>query len=200
MDTQRNDRTTQPFRVAAGAARATVRVRPSQPGDLPALEAMVERSSADTLYRRFHGPYGAIARRELRRIARSTPDHRSWVAVAAGGVRGVVSLVLDDTGAAEVAFLVEDDWQRHGVGRRLAEAAMVEAGRLRVRELVAYVQAENWRARSFFLGVAPGASARFEDGDVVVRIPVPAAVRRDAVGVGSARSDVAPGTLVARAG
>jgi N-acetylglutamate synthase-like GNAT family acetyltransferase len=178
MDTQRNDRTSPLFRITSGGVGATVWVRPSRPGDLPAVEAMVRRSSADTLHRRFHGPFGTIARRELRRMVRSTPAHRSWVAVATGGVRGVVSLVLDHEGQAEVALLVEDEWQRHGVGRQLAEEAMVEACSLRLREVVAFIQAENWQARAFFASVAPEATACFEGGDVIVRIPVPARVRR----------------------
>lgn len=163
------------LRLVHGAAAASLRVRPARRSDLPALEALVARSSADTLYRRFHGALGAAARRELRRISRPGADHRSVVAVAAGGIRGTATVVRLGPDAAELAFLVEDDWQRAGVGRALADALVEEARRMGVTELVAVVQPENWRARAFFRAVAPGARAAFEGGDVVVRIPVPTA-------------------------
>jgi hypothetical protein len=49
--------------LVTGARPAHLHVRPARPSDLPALEAMVERSSADTLYRRFHGAVGSGAKR-----------------------------------------------------------------------------------------------------------------------------------------
>jgi GNAT superfamily N-acetyltransferase len=100
------------------------------------------------------------------------------VAVGHGGVRGTATLAFGANGEAEIALLVEDDWHRHGVGRALAEAAVDEAGRLGVEEIVAYVQPENFRARDFFRSIVPGASSKFEDREVVVRIPVPAATNR----------------------
>lgn len=168
--------TTEPLRLVAGPVVANLRVRPARPSDRSALEAMFGRSSDDTLYRRFHGPMGSLAKREIHRISQPTAEHRSWVAVAAGGVRGTATLVLDRDGTAELAFVVEDDWQRHGVGRALAVAVLEEAARLRVPTVVAFVQAENWRARQFFRSVAPEADARLEDREVVVRIPVAAAL------------------------
>jgi GNAT superfamily N-acetyltransferase len=155
------------------AGPAHLHVRPARPSDLPLLEAMVGRSSADTVYRRFHGALGNGARAELRRISRPSPEHRSWVAVGRGGVRGTATLAFSADGEAEIALFVEDDWFRHGVGRALAAAAVSEAGRLGVREIVAYIQPENFRAREFFRSVAPGATSRFEHREVVVRIPVP---------------------------
>jgi GNAT superfamily N-acetyltransferase len=115
---------------------------------------------------------GSVAKHEIHRISHPTAAHRSWVAVATGGVRGTATLVLAADGIAELAFVVEDDWQRHGVGRALAAAVLAEAARLRIPTVTAYVQAENWRARQFFRDVAPEADARLEDREVVVRIPV----------------------------
>jgi N-acetylglutamate synthase-like GNAT family acetyltransferase len=154
------------------AGPAHLHVRPARASDLPLLEAMVARSSADTVYRRFHGVLGQAAKAELRRISRPSPGHRSWVAVGRGGVRGTVTLAFAANGEAEIAVFVEDDWFRHGVGRALAQAAVEEASRLGVREIVAYIQPENFRAREFFRSVAPGATSKFEDREVVVRIPV----------------------------
>jgi N-acetylglutamate synthase-like GNAT family acetyltransferase len=184
--TELKDRHDRELAFIAGPAH--LHVRPARPSDLPLLEAMVGRSSSDTVYRRFHGALGNAARAELRRISRPSPEHRSWVAVGRGGVRGTVTLAFAADGQAEIALFVEDDWFRHGVGRALAHAAIAEANRLGVREVVAYIQPENFRAREFFRSVAPGASSKFEHREVVVRIPVaeagatgePADVRHDA--------------------
>ena len=100
--------TNQLLRLVDGPMVTNLRVRPARVSDLAALDAMVERSSADTLYRRFHGPFGDTAKKELRRIVRPSADHRSWVAVAKGGVRGTATLAFGADGVVEVAILVED--------------------------------------------------------------------------------------------
>jgi RimJ/RimL family protein N-acetyltransferase len=162
------------LRLVSGPAVAHLHVRPARPSDRPAVEAMLQRSSADTLYRRFHGVLGAAGtRREVGRMVRPTASHRSWVAIGRGGVRGIATLAFEADGTAEIAFLVEDDWQRAGVGRALADATMAEGSQLGLRSVDAIVQPENFRAREFFKALAPGARSRFDGGEVVVEIPVP---------------------------
>src|ERR687891_116104 len=84
-------------------------LRASSPEDLESLRAFVHRCSPETLYRRFHGAGGRAIERELGRVASSTVDHRSWVALADGEVRGTATLARSRTGASEMAVLVEDD-------------------------------------------------------------------------------------------
>ena len=153
-----------------------VRVRPARPTDEPALLAMIERCSMETVYRRFHGVFGTVARRELGRIANPTHAHRSWVAVAGGAIRGTASLVRDRRGELEVAIIVEDGWGGRGIGRALVEAALRDAARQGAREVIAWIQPENYRAIRFFQAVVPELDSRFEDGDVLLRVPVGASV------------------------
>jgi N-acetylglutamate synthase-like GNAT family acetyltransferase len=163
------------LRLVAGAAVAHLHVRPARRSDRVAIEAMLDRTSPDTLYRRFHGMLGAAGiRREVGRMTNPTRLHRSWVAVGRGGIRGVGTLAFGADGRTEIAFLVEDDWQRSGVGRALAEVVIGAAGELGLRSVDALVQPDNWRARSFFKALSPEAKARFEDGEVVVAIPIEA--------------------------
>jgi len=163
-----------PTEVVAGAG--AVRIRPARPTDEPLLLDLIERCSPDTVYRRFHGVFGTVARKELRRVANPTYAHRSWVAVEGGEVRGTVSLVRDRRGDLEIAILVEDAWGHRGLGRRLVEAALRDAARQGATEVVAWIQAENQRAIGFFRTVVPGATGAFVDGEVLMRLPVPAAV------------------------
>ena len=152
-------------------------VRPASPQDAEALEALIERCSPATIYRRFHGAGDRPARRELARIAAPTATHRSVVAVSAGGeVHGTATLAWGRDGTVEAAFLVEDAWFRRGVGRVLYQGLAAEARRAGVTTVSATVQADNERAIRFLLAVAAGASSRYAGGgEVGVTIPVPPA-------------------------
>ena len=149
-------------------------LRAAVPDDLPALGAMTERCSFATLYRRFHGATGSPLRRELARTATGAVGHRSFVAVAGGEVHGVATLARSRSGDVEVAFLVEDGWQRRGLGRALAGRLLGEARRWGATRLVATVQADNDRAVLFVRAVAPGVELRFAGGaEYELTIPVP---------------------------
>lgn len=165
-------------------------VRPARPGDLPALTALTERCSFDTLYRRFHGATGTPLRRELARAATAADGHRSWVAVADGEVRGIATLAQGRSGDVEVAFLVEDGWQRRGLGRALARRLRAEASGAGHRDLVAMVQADNDRAIRFVRAVAPGTSVRF-DGAAEYRLRIPVGASRSVAPAGG-RSPARP--------
>jgi N-acetylglutamate synthase-like GNAT family acetyltransferase len=149
-------------------------VRRAHGADLGPLLALVERCSAETLYRRFHGGADRSIRRELGRIAAPTATHRSWVAVSAGGeVRGTATLAWSRSGAVEAAFLVEDAWFRRGIGHSLFAALAAEAAHARVETVVAAVQADNDRAVRFLRAVAPGARPTYVGGaELELAIPV----------------------------
>jgi GNAT superfamily N-acetyltransferase len=154
-----------------------VAVRRARPVDLAALAAFVARCSADTLHRRFHGAGARPVRRELARIAAPTAAHRSWVAVTTDGqVHGTATLAWSRSGTTEAAFLVEDAWQRRGLGRALFAAVAGEAARAEVDVVVATVQADNDRAVRFLRAVAPGVRPRYVGGaELDLSIPVAAA-------------------------
>jgi GNAT superfamily N-acetyltransferase len=154
-------------------------IRPARPSDLPALGALAERCSFDTLYRRFHGATGTPLRRELARAATASDDHRSWVAVADGDVRGVATLARSRAGDLEVAFLVEDAWQRRGLGRALARQVSLAARRAGHGGVTALVQADNDRAVRFARAVAPDTDVTF-DGAAEYRLTIPVTAARPA--------------------
>lgn len=152
---------------------AGITVRAARPSDLPALHALLDRCSRDTLHRRFHGVVGRSVRRELARIAAPTATHRSWVAVDHhGAVRGTATLAWSRSGEVEVAFLVEDGFRRRGIGRALVTAAGHEAAAQGVATVQAHIQGDNAVAARFVRAVVPDASLRFQDGMTLGRIPV----------------------------
>ena len=156
--------------------RGAVQIRPARPADAAALERFFDRCSPESRYQRFHGATGPTVRRELARITAGSPDHRSWVAVDARDgrtIRGTATLARGHDGEVEVAFLVEDGWTRHGVGRRLFGEMALHAEAEGLESLVARVQGGNERARRFLRTVAPGARTRFLGaGEFELDLPV----------------------------
>lgn len=152
-------------------------LRASRPEDLESLRAFTDRCGPETLYRRFHGSGRRAIERELGRVACSTVDHRSWVVVAGGDVRGTATLARSRTGASEMAVLVEDAWFRRGIGRALVGELTAHAASRGLATIVAWVQADNEAALRFIRAVAPGASVRFVGGaELEVQVPVPVSV------------------------
>ena len=152
-----------------------MRLRASRAGDLEALRAFIARCSPETLYRRFHGTGPRAIDRELTRIATPADDHRSWVVVDGGEVRGTASLARSRSGATEMAILVEDRWFRRGIGRALIGALTAHAERDGLDTITASIQADNERAVRFIRAVAPQASIRFVGGaELEVELPVAA--------------------------
>ena len=109
------------------------------PPQLPDLLAMLGRCSSRTLYQRFHGATdGTFHARDL---ARRT-GHLTVGAWTRSGCIGIATLAPGE-GIYDLGVLIEDAWQRRGVGavllRRLAELAAA-AG---ISEWRAEVLAEN---------------------------------------------------------
>lgn len=135
---------------AAGAGSllaAPPRVREAVPNDRPALERMLDRCTGPTRYRRFHGHVSAFPERYLAEALSGSPVHFALVAVTAPNAPGadVVALAscrLVDEGVAELGILVEDAWQRRGIGGRLLREIAGHADRAGLRALTARVLAE----------------------------------------------------------
>lgn len=113
-------------RIAVGSASANLRVRPASPLDRPLLEAMFLRSTSGLPAGRFRR--GARARHEARR--RIAFEQPSWIAIAAGGVRGVVTVTSGPDGSDGAAVFVEDDWRHAGVACALVDAVEADGRRV----------------------------------------------------------------------
>lgn len=138
-----------PTSVAAG----TCSVRRAAAADRPALERMLARCTGQTRYRRFHGPVTAFPERYLTEALSGSPLHFALVAcldedaevdgtVVEGTVVALASCRAVDEGVAELGILVEDEWQRRGVGGDLLGEIVAYAARTGLRALQAQVLAE----------------------------------------------------------
>jgi GNAT superfamily N-acetyltransferase len=124
----------------------TVTTRPVRPSDQALFCRLWSRLSRETVYRRFHSPLHWLPPETVRRLV--TVDHdlrEAVVAVVGGEVVGVARYdrPLEDPSTAEVAVLVEDDWQGVGVGRQLLAELTALAADRGVRTLTAIVLPDN---------------------------------------------------------
>ena len=137
----------------AGAGAGLIRVRPAVPPDREALAQMFGRCTAATRYRRFHGPVKAIPERYLAEALSRSLFHHALVAhlepasaaharALSGGIVALASCRLVDEGAAELGVLIEDEWQRKGLGTRLVRALVAHASDVGLRVLEAQLLAE----------------------------------------------------------
>lgn len=106
-----------------------ITVRRADGSDLAAARAMHDRCSERTLGLRYHGPV-ADADRYLGHLL-SPRFGRTLAATTASGKLVALGHLLWDGDETEVALLIEDDWQRRGIGSELLGRLIgmaVEAG------------------------------------------------------------------------
>jgi GNAT superfamily N-acetyltransferase len=114
-------------------------VRGAHPRDLPGVALMHGRCSAKSLLDRYRTGGRAPAILVLDRHVR---DPLTFVAATDDGrVVAFARVAPDPThnlGSAEIAVLVEDEWQQLGIGRALLRHAAAAAALAGYRQLVAY--------------------------------------------------------------
>ncbi len=142
--------------TAGGPAAETARshsveelaIRPIAPEDKRALADGFERLSDESRYRRFLAPRGGLSDAELRFFTEvDHHDHEALVALdpQTGHGVGIARYVRSTTDpkSAELAIAVVDDWQRMGVGARLATALSERAKDEGITAFTGLVLADN---------------------------------------------------------
>jgi GNAT superfamily N-acetyltransferase len=118
---------------------AALAVLPLRREELPGLIAMVGRCSRETLFRRFHGFTDGIS--YARRLVADNVEQETVVAWLGGRCVGFATLAGGGD-EADVGVLVEDAWQRRGVGGRLIAEVVALARCRHVTRLRADVLAD----------------------------------------------------------
>ena len=119
-----------------------IRVALLQQRDSMALLSMLGRCSARSLYRRFHGPTGGVP--YLQSKLAEAANGESYVAWADDTCVGFGNIhVRGDT--ADIGLLVEDHWQRRGIGAALVNELVCHARNDGARFLRADVLADEDR-------------------------------------------------------
>ena len=97
-----------------------VSIRVATPLDSEKVRAMFSRTSSETIYRRFHLPYPEVPEWMLALMLGADRHKEALLAATEEEVVGHAMCVrLADGTEAEIAIIVEDEWQSKGVGQAL---------------------------------------------------------------------------------
>lgn len=147
-------------------------VRPIEPVDANALLRFHSRLSNETTYFRFFRVHPELTAAELHEF--TCVDHQcreAIVATADGEILGVARLDMQPgTHDAEVAFVVEDRWQGHGLGHLLFWHLVARARALGIGRFTAQMLQGNRRMLQLFVDTGLVVSTNVDDGiiDVVM--------------------------------
>ncbi|MFF3615822.1 GNAT family N-acetyltransferase [Streptomyces sp. NPDC002580] len=155
-----------------------ITVRRADVSDLEAARAMHERCSPGTLSMRYHGPVGD-ADRYLSHLLSPSFGRTLAVQTASGRIVGLGHLLWDGD-ETEVALLVEDDWQRRGVGAELIGRLVTMAAEAGCESVYAVTQASNTGMVAAMRGLGLPLDYQIEEGVLVITArlePTPVASR-----------------------
>jgi GNAT superfamily N-acetyltransferase len=149
-------------------------IRPIRPSDADALSSFHEHLSGETIYRRFFGSHPHLRDEEITRF--TEVDYRDRLALVAEVEGGLVSVArydrLPGTDRAEVAFVVADAFQGHGLGTLLLEHLAVAARRRGVGTFEAQTLGTNYPMQGVFGQTGFDCTQRWGDGVVEVSFPI----------------------------
>lgn len=125
-----------------------VEIRALRPDDEADMLAAIERTSAQSLQRRFFAMKRHFSERERSYFMQiDFRNHVALVAVAREAERDMIvggaRYIVFEPGRAEMAFVVIDAWQGRGIGSLLIRHLIKIAGDGELRELTAEVLPEN---------------------------------------------------------
>ncbi len=161
-------------RDVAGAGGLCYHVRPIRPDDAPRLVAFHEQLSPHSVYLRFFTFHPTLSQGEVERF--TTVDYVNRLAlVATAGDRliavGRFDRVPGET-EAEVAFVVADEYQHHGIGSLLLDELARAAWQRGVEIFKADTLAENAAMLDVFRHAGFPVTSGVEYGTVTLRFPI----------------------------
>ncbi|WP_031033515.1 GNAT family N-acetyltransferase [Streptomyces sp. NRRL F-5650] len=152
-----------------------ITVRRADTRDVPAAKAMHERCSARTLGMRYHGPVGD-ADRYLNHLLSPRFGRTLAVQTSSGRIVGLGHLLWDGD-ETEVALLVEDAWQRRGIGGELLARLVAMAAETGCESVYAVTQASNTGMVAAMRGLGLPLDYQIEEGTLVVTARLDPAAR-----------------------
>ena len=140
--------------MAAQTHAHQLHIRALSPEHLRDLLGMLGRCSPSALFHRFHGVTDGTA--YVRRLV-GTSDHETFTAWSDAHCVGVATLARSARSASdrELGVLVEDGWQRRGVGTLLVTRLVASARARGVDQIVADVLGEDGSLLSALRRVGP---------------------------------------------
>jgi GNAT superfamily N-acetyltransferase len=151
-----------------------VHVRPIRPGDGAQLAQFHQHLSLRSAYRRFFFVHPVLSAPEVERF--TTVDYVDRLALVVEEGRRLLAVGRYDrspgTGEAEVAFVVADLYQNHGIGTLLLEQLAAAGWRNGITTFTASVLPENREMLGVFTDSGFPVTTHAGDGIVSVRFPI----------------------------
>lgn len=146
-----------------------VSIREARPGDIPAIDAMHDRLSRQSLYLRYFASSKPSLESLGDQLHGSQVGGAAYVALLEERQAEVLGLayyrqVPDEESSAELAVLVEDRFQGHGLGQALMEVLIRQACYQAVHSFKAYVLPENRRVLRMLTKQGLPTQHRYRDG------------------------------------
>ncbi|MGP4047362.1 GNAT family N-acetyltransferase [Streptomyces sp. 2A115] len=143
-----------------------ITVRRADASDLKAAKAMHERCSPRTLSMRYHGPVGD-ADKYLHHLLSPRFGRTLAVQTASGRIVGLGHLLWDGD-ETEIALLVEDEWQRRGIGSELLGRLVSMAVEAACESVYAVTQSSNTGMVAAMRGLDLPLDYQIEEGTLVI--------------------------------
>jgi acetate---CoA ligase (ADP-forming) len=152
---------------------STLRLRAPLAEDADALLAFFSELSDRSRYLRFHG-FPALGSKLVDPVLEPDWDDRgSLIGSLDGRIAALANWVrLRDPRVAEVAFTVDDRFQRRGIGTRLLEQLAARAADAGIEEFVAEVLHDNDAMLGVFREAGFDVARVTEGGEVEIRFPI----------------------------
>ncbi|MFI9561241.1 bifunctional acetate--CoA ligase family protein/GNAT family N-acetyltransferase [Nonomuraea endophytica] len=149
-------------------------LRPLRPDDGPALHDLIDRSSQRSAYLRFFTSGTAGAHHYMDTITGPGYQGHALVATVHGELVAIAEYIPHDGGEqAELAILLDDAVQGHGLGTLLLEHLALDAADHGVRELGGDVLPENNPMIHMLRDLGMDVKLRFDEGVDKLRISLP---------------------------
>jgi GNAT superfamily N-acetyltransferase len=161
-------------RDVAGDAGLHYRLRPIRPDDAPRLVAFHRQLSPHSVYMRFFTFHPTLSDAEVARFTNVDYVDRLALVVTVGD--GLVAVGRFDRAPgeteAEVAFVVADEFQHHGIGTLLLDELARAARERGVETFRAETLAENSAMLDVFRHAGFPVTSSIEYGTVTLRFPI----------------------------
>jgi GNAT superfamily N-acetyltransferase len=152
----------------------TLHVRPIRPDDASNLVAFHKSLSARSVYRRFFSAHPTLSDAEVERF--TNVDYVNRLALVAEDCDRLVSVARYDRApgslAAEVAFVVADEYQHRGIATLLLELLASAAWRSGITTFFASTLAENREMLGVFLNSRFDVTTNLDEGIIYVCFPI----------------------------
>jgi len=142
--------------------------------DRELLRRMFSRLSRESIYQRFHMPYPSVPEWAVALfIGSHEPQGKYLVAVVGNNIVGHAMYTRSEDGrSADIGIIVEDEWQRRGIGKLLLSKLAAAARRQRIEAFTGVVLGENRATMRLVTAVFTEVRSTVRGGQYEIYVPL----------------------------